>query len=77
MPFFIYCKRNAPEHYDPRRDCVVPQDKNFRAIDALGRRVTRLTEAICFATREDAEEFIEKHQFDKMSDVQVEIRKRS
>lgn len=60
MTFFIYGKRTAPEHWDNFSKVMIPQDKQFRALDYKGRRTTKLTEAIPFATREDAEQWMKE-----------------
>lgn len=35
-------------------------DKNFKALDSRGCRVTKLSDAMSFATKEDAQEIIDK-----------------
>lgn len=70
--FFVYGKRTAEKHWNNYRGCWIPQDKQFRALNANGVRVNKLTEAIPFATKEDAEEFINKHKF--LPGVELEIR---
>lgn len=60
MGYFIYAKRTAPEHWDSLHRVMIPQDKQFRAINSNGVRVSKLTEAIEFATREDAQEWMDK-----------------
>ena len=53
-------------------------DKTFRALDSVGRRVTTLTNAMCYATKEDAQEILEKPATKKLIDaglVVFDIRK--
>lgn len=47
-------------------------DKTFRALDWWGKRVTKLDEAMSYATREDAQEVIDKKG---RKDCLFEIRK--
>lgn len=53
-------------------------DKTFRALDSAGRRVTTLTNAMCYATKEDAQFILDKPANKKLIDdglVIFEIRK--
>ena len=53
-------------------------DKTFRALDSVGRRVTTLTNAMCYATKEDAQDILDKPATKKLIDaglVLFEIRK--
>ena len=47
-------------------------DKTFRALDGFGMRVTKLDDAMSYATREDAQEIVDKYGRD---DCIFEIRK--
>ena len=60
MAYFLYGKRTAPEYWDSICRCMIPRDKQFRALNHAGVRVSRLEDAQEFATKEDAEEFLEK-----------------
>lgn len=73
--YFVYGKRTAPEHWDSVRRVMVPQDKQFRPLSVKGERVTKFEDAICFAEKADAEEWINRHSFAK--GVKVEVRKRT
>ncbi len=53
-------------------------DKTFRALDSVGRRVTTLANAMCYATREDAQAILDKPANKKFVEdglVLFEIRK--
>lgn len=53
-------------------------DKTFRALDSVGRRVTTLTDAMCYATKKDAQMILDKPATKKLIDaglVTFEIRK--
>ena len=53
-------------------------DKTFRALDSVGRRVTTLTNAMCYATKEDAQAILDKPVNKKLIEdglVLFEIRK--
>ncbi len=75
MSYLIYGKRTGminPETGQP------VFDKTFRALDSQGCRVTKLTDAMAYATREDAQEQIDKpvpQKRIKEGIVQFEIRK--
>lgn len=60
MAYCLYCKRTAPEHWDSLHRVMIPQDKQFRAINSQGVRVSRLEDAIMFAERADAQEWMDK-----------------
>lgn len=65
MPYIIYGKRTESINgYGP--------DAKFAALDSRGKRVTKLTEAMTYATREDAQSIIDKHS---KEGVIFEIRK--
>lgn len=72
MPYLIYGK-HTKEWWDGKMR--QPPDKTFRAINYKGVRVTKLEDAGSFATREDAQEFLDKHADPKRNDVAFEIRK--
>lgn len=61
--YFIYGKRTKERHWNNYRRCWIPQDTQFRAINSKGIRVNKLEDAIPFATKEDAEEFLANHKF--------------
>lgn len=51
--YIIYGKRNG-------------QDKTFRALDSKGVRVNKLSEAMAYATKEDAYEVLEQPHIKKI-----------
>ena len=72
--YLIYGKRTGllDKHKQPAFD------KTFRALDSAGRRVTTLTTAMCYATKEDAQYILDKPATKKLIDaglVVFEIRK--
>lgn len=73
--FFVYGKRTKEEYWDNVRRCMIPQDAQFRALNYDGVRVNKLEDAVCFATKEDAQEWIDKHNF--LDGVKIEIRKKA
>lgn len=76
MGYYLYGKRTAPEHWDSVLRCMIPQDKQFRALNLNGVRVSRLEDAAPFATKEDAQEFLDKILSTRglREGVEVEIR---
>lgn len=55
--YAVYVKRTEPwTNYQGR---TFEPDKCFRAIDGNGKRVTKLVNAMTFATKEDAVEWVE------------------
>lgn len=58
--YCVYGKRTAPEHWDSISRSMIPQDKQFRAVNDRGVRVNKLEEAIMFASKEDAQEWLNK-----------------
>lgn len=73
MPqYLIYGKRTKPL-YDIYTHTTVGPDKTFRALNERGERVNKLEEAFSFATREDAQDFIDSHKH--KDGVVFEIRK--
>lgn len=65
--YLIYGKRQGQiVNYKP------VYDKNFKALDSQGKRVTKLADAMSYATEEDAQEVINKKG---RSDCLFEIRK--
>lgn len=53
--YLIYGKRNGQYV-----NGFPTYDKTFRALDGFGKRVTNLNQAMSYATREDAQEIINK-----------------
>lgn len=70
--WLIYGKRSKP--WKDRNGRKHEADKTFRALDADGRRVTSLDDAFSYATKEDAQERIDKAKPD-FEGVLFEIRK--
>lgn len=61
MPeYLIYGKRTERIH-DKYTGETIPPDKTFRALDAKGIRVNKLENAMSFATKQDAQEFLDSH----------------
>ena len=56
--YLIYGKRTKP--WKNKKGYLQQPDKTFRALDAYGRRVTSLDQAFSYATKEDAQERIDK-----------------
>ena len=56
--YLIYGKHLTP-WVDSKKKLREP-DKTFRALDARGVRVTRLDDAMSYATQEDAQEVLDK-----------------
>lgn len=74
MPYVIYGKRI--KEYKDEKGYTHSEDKRFSALDYAGCRVTNLADAGTYATREDAEEKLEKVCDPKLSEfVKFEIRK--
>lgn len=57
MPYAIYGKRSK-EWLNEETDELMPPDTTFKALDAEGRRVSKLSDAFAFATKEDAERYL-------------------
>lgn len=57
--YLIYGKRTKPWYNEKTKEWVEP-DKTFRALTATGIRVTKLKNAMSFATKEDAQEFLDQ-----------------
>lgn len=74
MPYLIYGKRTEPWWNREKRRWEDP-DKTFRAIGYKGYRVTKLEDAGSFATREDAQEYLDNHADPNKTDIAWEIRK--
>lgn len=65
MPYLIYGKRTKTiKGHGP--------DSKFAPLDVAGCRVTKLADAMAYATKEDAQEMIDKNQH---PDIIFEIRK--
>lgn len=74
MTYLIYGKHTKP--WRGSQDHLLHEpDKMFRAINYQGVRVTKLEDAASFATKEDAQEFLDKHTDPNRDDVAFEIRK--
>lgn len=71
MSYAVYGKRSAWRNTETNK--MEEPDKTFRALNGYGERVNRLSEAIIFYTREDAQEWIDSHTF--RSEATIEIRK--
>lgn len=56
--YLIYGKRTKP--WRDKKGKLQQPDKTFRALDAQGCRVTNLDYAFSYATKEDAQERIDK-----------------
>lgn len=57
MAFLLYGKRTGlvnPETGEP------VYDKTFRALDSFGVRVTKLSDAMSYATKEDIQDLLDK-----------------
>ena len=62
MPqYLVYGKRTEPVYYPTLRQTHGP-DKTFKALNEYGERVTKLSDAFSFASREDAQEFLDAHK---------------
>ena len=73
MPqYLIYGKKTKPLWHDKKRRWV-DSDKTFKAINEYGVRVNKLSDAFSFASREDAQEFLNAHK--PKDGVIFEIRK--
>lgn len=75
MAYLIYGKRTGL--VDPQTNKAV-YDKTFRALDSWGVRVVKLSDAMAYATVEDAQEMLNKPGTKKRIEdglVQFEIRK--
>lgn len=71
MSYAVYGKRSAWRNTETNR--MEDPDKTFRALNGYGERVTRLSDAIVFYTKEDAEEWVNSHKF--RPEATIEIRK--
>lgn len=71
MSYAVYGKRDAWRNMQTNQ--IEEPDKTFRALNSYGERVSRLSEAIIFYTKEDAEEWIASHKF--RPEAHIEIRK--
>ena len=56
--YLIYGKRT--KSWKDKKGRIHDPDKTFRALDSYGRRVTILDQAFSYATKEDAQERIDK-----------------
>lgn len=75
MSYLIYGKRTGLLDSKTNKPAF---DKQFKALDSWGVRVNKLRDAMAYATREDAQEQINKPQVQqRIKDglVQFEIRK--
>lgn len=72
MSYLIYGKRTKPVKYG--NDKIGGPDKTFRALTYQGVRVTKLSEAGEYATKEDAQEIVDKWS-GNIPGVVLEIRK--
>lgn len=72
MSYALYGKRSVAIPNTETGELMGP-DKTFRALNEKGVRVNKLEDAFVFYTREDAEEFMNKHTY--KPGVEVEIRK--
>lgn len=70
--WLIYGKRTKP--WKDKNNRTHEPDKTFRALDAQGVRVNKLDEAFSYATKEDAQERIDKAK-PPIEGVIFEIRK--
>lgn len=70
--YLIYGKRIKP--FTTKKGKVLGPDKQFRALDARGVRVSRLADAMSYATKEDAQEIIDR-TLKQRDDVTFEIRR--
>ncbi len=59
--YLIYGKRTE-RIYDVYSKTWTEPDTTFRALNANGERVTKLKDAFSFATREDAQDFIDNRR---------------
>lgn len=61
MPeYLIYGKRIQPIYYPTLRESHGP-DKTFKALNEYGERVSKLSDAFSFASKEDAQQFLDEH----------------
>lgn len=74
MTYLIYGK-HTKEWWNKQRRRWEDPDKTFRAIDYKGVRVTKLENAASFATKEDAQDYLDKYADPNRDDVAFEIRK--
>ena len=74
MAYVVYGKRTERWYNSDTNQWNEP-DTNFRALDGRGIRVNKLQDACLYATREDAQEFIDSHSF--RDGVKLEIRKKN
>lgn len=73
MSYWVYGRRTEPWYNSDTKEWNEP-DKNFRALNGAGIRVNKLSEACEFATKEDAQQFIDSHSY--RDGVKLEIRKK-
>ena len=70
--YAIYAKRTMPV-YDIKSGKTIPPDKTFMPINYAGIRVRKQDLTDTFATKDDAQNFIDSHKF--REGVITEIRK--
>lgn len=70
--WLIYAKRTKP--WRDKKGIMHQPDKTFKAVDGYGVRVTKLTDAFSYATKEDAQERIDNAK-PLIEGVVFEIRK--
>ena len=75
MPTYLIYGKHTKEWWNREKRRREPADKTFRAIDWKGVRVTKLENAASFASKEDAQEYLDKHADPSRDDVAFEIRK--
>lgn len=73
MGYFVYAKMTKP--WKDYKDKWHDEDKRFSAIDGAGQQVSRLDKACEFQSREDAQDFIESHNW--RDGIKLEIRKKN
>lgn len=72
MGYLIYGKRIKPWRDEHKK--MHEPDARFAALNAKGERVTKKEDAFEFATKEDAQEYLDAHKGTR-TDVVFEIRK--
>ncbi len=70
--YLVYGKRTEAIYNTDTHKYMGP-DSSFRAINEKGERVTKLDDAFSFATKEDAQDFLNAHK--PKQGVVFEIRK--